>query len=300
MTIKTLLFGAGGGVSTYLENNQNRHYLGLLDNDENKIGTNIAGLEVFPLSILKVIEFDEIVLTTQWALDVKRQLIEQLYVPESKIVIPPKNNLKKAEPFFHQPTRDLALALIFEINSLAIDLKIPLVIDFGTLLGMVREQGVIKWDDDVDFSLPIGFENQMEQLLNRFVCTTSLCVNWVIEKSVDKQNKTLGFLLRFTSGNYDFVEFKTSFSFREIQGGNSVHLPSLGMWFAPKIYFNSFELLEVGRNKLQVPTAYEEYLSFLYGDWSKPKKDMRLSDYENINSVSFYDVKNAGLKVERL
>ena len=42
-----------------------------------------------------------------------------------------------------------------------------------------------------------------------------------------------------------------------------------------------------------MPIEHEAYLTFQYGDWHTPKKDIQLSDYANLQKVDFADVQRA-------
>ena len=255
-----------------------REFVGLLDNDEDKVGKQIFDLPVYSPMSLSEIEFDEVVITTQWAMAVKSQLIEEFNISESKIVLPAKNQLKTERPFYNDNSAELARCIIKGLNKLANLEQIPLVIDFGSLLGIVRDKDIIPWDDDVDFAAPQEYAAQVELIVRKFVAGNP-DINWRIERVVDGNQLATAILLKFDSKSDDLVCFVTSISFRRATEGKSIHLPSMGMWYAPEHHFNSFETIEWKGDPIQVPSEYIEYLTFQYGDWHTPKKDIKLSDY---------------------
>ncbi len=297
MKIKTLLFGAGAGSKIYIENNlEHREFIGYVDNDKTKHDSYFNSLLIYSPLQLSSLEFDEIVITTQWSMEVKQQLVDVLNIPQEKVVQPPKNQLKKAQPFMNENGKRLGRIIIKELNNLAKQYKVPLVVDFGTLLGLVREGDIISWDDDIDFSVPVQFADEIEKILEVFVADNKN-VDWNIEKIVNKNNNTACFLLKFHSSDNTLVEFTTSLCFREIKEGNAVHMPSLGMWYAPEKHFNEIETFLWQGQYIQVPAEFKQYLSFQYGDWSSPKKDMQLSDYAHLNEVEFSEIQKAGFHI---
>lgn len=294
MKIKTLLFGAGQGSRQYMQNNEvSRHFVGFLDNDKNKHGTSLEGIPIYSPSQIASLTFDEIVISTQWAIEVQQQLINELGVEPSKVIMPQKNQLKKITPFEHKDTMQLARKIVVTISTLALAQKVPIVVDFGTLLGLVRDGDLIEWDDDIDFAAPLDAADDVNHLLDQFVAEHCPQVNWRLERVADKQNNISGLLLKFSDPDQSLVEFTTSISFRQKQQGKSVHMPSLGMWFAPSLHFDSYQIMQWNNTEIPVPNDFADYLTFLYGDWQTPKKNIQLSDYANLQTVEFDDIQNA-------
>lgn len=101
MMIKTLLFGAGASAKAFMSNcAEEREFVGIVDNDKNKDGQVLDGVVICGPEKLTEFTYDEIVITTQWASEVKTQLIDSLGIAPEKICIPPKSKLKnKRRPF---------------------------------------------------------------------------------------------------------------------------------------------------------------------------------------------------------
>ena len=301
MKIRTLLFGAGQGARQYIENNSSsREFVGFLDNDESKHETSFEGLPIYAPFMLGELIYDQIVITTQWALDVQKQLINDFGVDVNKVVLPEKKQLKKPTPFLNPVSLDLARHIVKAINTLAIERELPLATDFGTLLGIVRDDDIIPWDDDIDFSVPVECAEAAEAVCQRFVEEQPRTLFWRLEKLKNNAGKSAGLLIKFTDPNGEVSEFTTSVCFRENVDGNALHMPSLGMWYAPVEYFDQTEVFLWKGVQIQVPKNYLSYLSFVYGDWKVPKKDIQLSDYAHTREVSFEDVKGAAMSCELL
>ncbi|MDC0601530.1 LicD family protein [Aliiglaciecola sp.] len=301
MKTQTLLFGAGQGSRIYMENNlETREFIGFLDNDKSKHGEIFEGLPIHHPSFINELEFDEVVITTQWALEVQHQLLDELHISKDKVILPEKNQLKKITPFENPKTRNLARDIVKTICRKAIDGNVPIVVDFGTLLGLIRDQDIIEWDDDVDFAAPIDSLESVERLFTDFVSEVNLGVDWILEKVTDSQNDISGFLLKFSDPTTTMVEFTSSISFRKNVAEKSIHMPSLGMWFSPQIHFSGVDTIEWQGNLIAVPINYEAYLTFQYGDWKTPKKNIQLSDYANIQSVDFADIQKAKFQAKQI
>lgn len=296
MKISTIIFGAGEGARKFL-NHQSSEWdiIAVVDNDLSKHGLSFEAFTVSPPSIIETLDYDQIIIATQWAKEVQEQLIHLLHVNPDKIKIPPKSMLKKVQkPFEHEPTRELARSIIKHLSNSAYQHNIPLLVDFGTLLGLVRDNDVIAWDDDVDFSIPfLPQDDTILKWLERTVLAMELPVKLSIHSKL-QDTTPFNYSLDF----YDdmkaletFEPFITSISFRHIKDDHSIHLPSGGMWYAPKKHFETYEILKWKDCAIQVPSSYEAYLTFLYGDWKTPKKNITMADYAHLGAVDFQELK---------
>ena len=299
MKIKTLLFGAGAGSKIFRQNEQNnRIFLAYIDNDVKKHNELFDNLLVIPPSKINNYNYDEIIITTQWANDVRNQLVNELNIDNTKVIIPLKSALKKPLPFYDKNTKELGKDIIAFLSNEAIKSNIPLCIDFGTLLGIVRDKDIIAWDDDIDFALPLSYASKIEQWLIQTIPKINYNIKWTIDKQFNVNNKIVSYQIKFQSESFN--NFITSICIREDINNNSIHLSSLGQWYAPSIHFSKLETIMWNNTYIQVPFRYIEYLNFIYGNWKKPKKDMTVNDYNNIQVTKYNDIKNANLQIVRI
>ncbi|TLT08742.1 hypothetical protein FE243_02245 [Aliarcobacter thereius] len=299
-----LLFGTGDGAKKYLlKNGANLRIIAAFDNDIKKHGTFFEDIRIYSPKEINNFDFDEIVIVSQWAKDIYEQLINELKIDKNKIYIPAKKEIKEASrPFEDDKTRELARRIITHISKSAIENNIPIMVDFGTLLGIVRDKDVIKWDDDVDFSiteeaLNIDFSLWLKDIMNEMDST----INFKIRTKII-ENKNVSYILELEDNLNEirFRNFTTSISLRHNIGKYSKHLPSGGMWYAPKIHFDKYEIMDWLGQKIYTPYNYKEYLTFLYGDWKTPKKDITMADYANLGNVEYSDFMNLGIGYEEI
>ena len=57
------------------------------------------------------------------------------------------------------------LAIAKEFDRICTEHHIPYYMVDGTMLGAVRHQGFIPWDDDMDFGVPIEYYKGPEEIL---------------------------------------------------------------------------------------------------------------------------------------
>ena len=299
MKKKTLLFGAGAGCRKFIKNEQQKRiFLAVIDNDISRKGEDFEGIKIINPQSIEKYNFDEIVVTTQWAEQVKKQLIYDLKIDENKVYVPPKISFKNPQPFMGKDTYDLALNILTVLCRRAYEDKINLFIDFGTLLGIVRDKTIMQWDDDIDFAVHIKDSGEIENWLINIINVNNFPVKFNIKRNVDKDNNIVELTLNFESSAYN--SFCTSISFREDINGNSIHLPSLGLWYAESKHFLKYDEILWRGILVKVPYDYKKYLEFVYGDWETTKKFINMTDYNNLGNVDFNEVKKMGFRSEEI
>jgi lipopolysaccharide cholinephosphotransferase len=283
---KVLIFGSGNGAKEYLQKFSNQmEVLAILDNNKKKHGTKFLDrFNILDPGHASSIECDEIIIVSQWAKDIYKQLVESLHIDPKKITIPIKSDIKETiRPFEDEKTKELARKIIKGFSFYAIKENIPLLLDFGTLLGLVRDGDVIKWDDDIDFAIinTSSMEN-LEDWIDRTIKRILLPVNLQCTSTV-RSGKVVDYTLHFThkKHGYKYRKFSTSISLRENIDGYSIHVPSNGMWYAPTKFFSRYQSFAWNEVSVLVPYDYKNYLTFVYGDWTTPKH-ITMADYANL------------------
>lgn len=114
---KILIFGCGtGGLRAYEALPSNQDVLAFLDNDDKKQGSQFCRHTVLAPTSIADLEYDTIVVASQYADSICEQLIE-LNVPESKIELLPQQilfNIRDAR----SPIRQLGIMLYLPVAAL--------------------------------------------------------------------------------------------------------------------------------------------------------------------------------------
>jgi phosphorylcholine metabolism protein LicD len=197
--------------------------------------------------------------------------------------------------FMHKKNADAAIELLKIVSKVMDKYDIKFYLDFGTLLGAVRDDGLMPWDDDIDisiidekdfFKLPkvmAEIKKQYGYSTNTYTFRHSQEVYNASEKMYVKPKR-----LEFTDvDNYQVGIIKTDKQW--IPGIGNVIMDifckyeyeeySYCMMFG-KEYRIPFSPLRKGFKQIDfhgvaclIPTAYDEYLTSIFGDWRIPKLD---------------------------
>lgn len=123
---------------------------------------------------------------------------------------------------------------------------------FGTLLGMVRDNDFIDWDEDIDLYVMEEDRDDFLSLLFKFRDAGFEAV----------RDYRSGVLSIMKNGEYiDFYFLKNV--------GDNIRCAVGEDYFFDK-FFNDTICREFKGVKLHIPKDYEEYLEFCYGDWRTP------------------------------
>lgn len=302
--IKTLIFGTGNSAKQLLKNlPDKREYLAAVDNDTDKHGQYFNGLLVISPGNMGDYDYDEILIASYWEGTIKKQLIEELGIPFNQVITPQKKYYKNSGetlyPFQHDNTLALARRVITTLCGAAYERALPLHIDYGTLLGIMRDGDLIAWDDDIDLACEARFAPLLEKLLVEQVQKIDDAIDWSVRRDSDCNDCALHFYISFkpkVAGAYQ--PFSVSIAIKGIVGDKAIKLSSFGAWHNPACHLDGLDKINWQGTNIYVPNDPDGYLRFTYGNWRSPKKDLSVGDGENWECVSIDTIKKAQLKSE--
>lgn len=171
----------------------------------------------------------------------------------------------------------IAVKMMENITSVLEEAEIPYILEAGTLLGVVRENRLLPWDDDVDLTVTRQYEDKVLKALK----SPKL---WCYKVRVKKYNRDLKY---FKKGEVRIIKIKHfSLPFFNSDVSVDIFLKRLVdddyYWTVgikrpvlksvPKRFYDEHTHLEFKGKKYMVPKDYKGYLVEHYGDWQTPVK----------------------------
>ena len=257
-----IFFGAAGSGKAYSDHTSiiPDYYI---DNDKNKWGRRLKGVEINPPSILTsefIDQIDSLVITTGYIKSVLPQLLN-LGIPENKITIPAKS-LLGSHPFkSHKNRIEAAEFLSILMQS---DERMKVLAGGGTALGFCRDSDFIKWDFDFDLFASIKYRNELILLLDNLGCSPLL----------EENELKAAYHLK----NGDIIPFSIKF----FDPDNEIYIDIYEdhVWNWPIDMFSNFTNIYIHNFLVNVPNPPEKYLEGIYGkNWRIPNPDFKYNDY---------------------
>ena len=264
---RVVLWGAGTGAIHLLEDISLRQKVAaIVDIDQSKWGSTLLGISVVPPAKLLEIHPERVVITVADVVECLRT-IDKLGIARSIVVIPPKSILSP-DSFLDRETQSEALLWLKNFSRDAGHVGLTPMVEFGSLLGLVRSQGLIPWDNDLD----VSFDLDLRHLVLRFLNDWALHDKARMSVSDKDPSVTVHPIRR--GANY-FIDI--SFRTYDIAGMSQLAHADFGT--VPTAYLKpSSSIPRV--DGLFGPKRPNEYLEAIYGPkWRVPDKDFSFSDY---------------------
>ncbi len=211
----------------------------------------------------------------------------------------------KKKLFYNPKNVKKALKMLKIVTETLERHNIEYYLDFGTLLGAVREKGFIKWDHDLDISLvnPKDFnkipkilkELRLKHFYRGYIYSFEESLNRIKQERIKNGENFKEIQVDFTDKkNFQIAKVRTNKFF--IFGKGHICLDIFFkykkdeklFWMAyGSIYSTPARPLEDGFKKIKlyghsfkIPKNYSEYLSNIYGEWQTPKEDWEQKEHK--------------------
>ncbi len=166
----------------------------------------------------------------------------------------------------------IALEILKDVTDLLDKNNIPYWLEGGTLLGIIREDRLLPWDNDLDISITEDYYdktiNLVKELNYRVRFKEFQKDDKPFKKGVKRLIKIRNRKFIFFRGEVAldiFIKFKKDDQYFWQVGDKKKSVDSSYYKELIKYKFNSKDYL--------IPKLYKEYLTYRYGDWKTPVKE---------------------------
>ena len=280
---KILVFGTGGAAEKFMANAGGIYdVVGFADNDPKKHGKLFHGRRIFAPSEIASLQFDQIIVASMWFADIQSQLVEQCGVNPDLVRHIPKiftSPGKRYRPFEDDPTRAFAGRVLRHVCSFLEDRSIPCYVDHGTLLGLVRDNGLMPWDDDLDLSVADSDRHRLCAAIPDLLASMPEAgrIEWKVDLIHNSIDDVVALFMTVVDPSETINVFNAGISFFSFQNDLAVEAIN----WAPASHYAGGEWIESSLGPYRAPNRFEDYLALHYGNWRTPVKDMSFGQIDN-------------------
>ena len=173
----------------------------------------------------------------------------------------------------------VARVMLKRITDLFEELGIEYILDFGTLLGVIREKRLLPWDTDLDISITskdlgklIENKRKIEKLGYRVRIR-------YFEKDIGPFKKGEIRIIKVQTRKFGFLKDKGILDVFVMKNINEEYSyvvnkkKTSAIKTIPLEYHDNKTLIDFDDKQYSIPENYEQYLEYVYGDWRTPVKD---------------------------
>jgi lipopolysaccharide cholinephosphotransferase len=161
---------------------------------------------------------------------------------------------------------EIANQYLQDLKQVFDEVGIEFFLFYGTLVGAIREENFVKFDDDVDVAIMRKDVSKLDEASKKFrnlgyiICSCSIVAQrsffYISKKEIPKNKVDVYVLFEFE----DQLWFPRHTVYKD-RGATIVAIPY------PKKYFKKFDTIEFLGAEYKVPSPVEEFLEVLWGDW---------------------------------
>lgn len=275
---KVVIFGASKAGENFINHQEQYNIVAIIDNDKEKEGQYLSNIKIYSPSKLKNLEYKKIIITSMYYKAIKNQLINEFNINPSDIIAANKSMLKEVmSPFEDDQTLNYAKNILKKLVNILNNYNLSFFLDYGTLLGMIRDQNLIRWDDDIDISCSSDEFNKLTEAVNRFIFETSNELPTWKYNLIYNYGKVSNISLTFENELFKPLKFSIDIWLTYFYEDKAFQL----MNKCENKYFIGCDKIIVEDFEYPIPKFVDEYLTLLYGDWQKPVKNYTFANYPN-------------------
>jgi hypothetical protein len=282
-TTTVVIFGASlSGRSSLSAVSELYDVLAFVDNDSKKHGSSIQNISIISPPEIAALKPDKIIIASEFFEQIQTQL--QQLVPQIMVEVLPARLIKPIQLKNSHRQGQTAVDLLLMLSENLKLHDVPHYIDAGTLLGVYRDNALIPWDDDLDFSVDADHLTHtikvLEQQLPKMLEITG--VTWTLHSYINQQAygavpigviRALKLLPDEDGEDFPGIDFFVKY----IQGEHMDYCLASRGFRMPSNHFSNMQNHTFAGGDVYLPNAVEAYLKGHYGDWQTPQKEWSLS-----------------------
>ncbi|WJG10580.1 LicD family protein [Aliiglaciecola sp. LCG003] len=289
MKQKIVIFGAGqAGIAANKNLQATYQVVAFCDNDHTKVGSFLEQIPVISPQQLDEIQFDLIMIASEYFEQIRLQLEQQESVPVAKIHILAATQIKPFHFGDSESVKQTAEQILLVLCETLSACGIKYHVDAGTLLGIYRDNALIPWDDDLDFAVPSdcieiinGHQDRLLAALERVTQQSWKMTQYYATQPFGLVNvgATRSFKLApiNTDRQLPLIDFFVKYLDQDVM---DYVIASRG-FSMPSRHMHSLDSYTFRGQDVYIPSDVEGYLSSHYGDWQTPKSDWALDDVQS-------------------
>ena len=286
-TPTVVIFGASlSGRSALSELSKQFDVVAFADNDSTKHGLKIQNIPIVSPMDLTALAPDKVMIASEFFEQIEEQL-KQL-VPEISVEVLPARMIKPIQLKNSHRQGQTAVDLLLMLSENLHSHDVPHYIDAGTLLGVYRDNALIPWDDDLDFSVNAQYLEHtvqtLEHLLPKLLELTG--VSWTLHQYVNQREYgavPVGAIrpLKLLPSEEKVTLPGIDFFVKYIDGEYMDYCLASRGFRMPTRHFSNIRGHSFSVGTVYLPHDVEGYLEGHYGDWRTPKQDWSLNQIKS-------------------
>ncbi len=277
------LWGAGTGSTNWLQRyrEQEVRYL-VVDRDVQVQGQSHSGCPVIAPEALASLDVAKLVVTVS---DVAGPLafLASIAFDAKRIVVPPKADLS-ADAFADRASSRSALEWISRFMQDAEKARCEPMVEFGTLLGLVRDNTLIPWDNDLDISFPFEQRPRVVQFATAWAARNT----GLVPPQADGTGTAESMVIAHVGANF-FLDLNFRWNDSDDVSTSSCQIHGSGR-IGTSVLYPRTPLR--GDWPLMAPQDPQAYLEAIYGPtWRTPDRSFSFSDYSPDDDAGSNDEK---------